>query len=269
MAPDRANVASGTPVQIQSNAGCLNPSTIDGATGCIYGNEDSKKIALVLGDPVAMSWIPGIATAIGDEYQIRGIGYGNCPFATIEVSLPKSPGDAERCALARDQRARTIAMLNPDLLIVSDTEMGLDRAIVRDPIDRAAEWQAAFATSLDAAKAATPAARIVVLTPPPITLAIDVCATSGSSPAQCESESRPAWRIKAVSEEAAAAAAGVEFDDTSQWFCDGLRCPAFAGNIIMRTDGMHLTTPYSESRAPELRHALSTAKKTARAEKSG
>jgi len=201
-----------------------------------------------------MSWIPGIVAAIGDEYEVRGIGFGNCPFGNISVTVALAPNDGPRCDVVHKTIYKSISEIGPDLLIVSDVEAGIDRTgMVGEAV------QTTWATGYTDALTRVTVESVVVLSPPPVAVAPDVCATPRSLPGDCVSELRGGWKMKARIEGASAAQAGAKFVDTSEWFCSGDSCPMFAAGMIIRTDGMHLTAQYSTSLAPELRAALEPA----------
>jgi hypothetical protein len=54
----------------------------------------------------------------------------------------------------------------------------------------------------------------------------------------------------------AADTAGAEFLVTEQWFCwDGL-CPTVVGRLVTHRDVEHISIPYAEYLAPEIKRAL-------------
>ena len=57
-------------------------------------------------------------------------------------------------------------------------------------------------------------------------------------------------------EVAAARAHGVEFVDTTDWFCTDDTCPAVLGNLLVMRDETHITAPMAEFLRPLLEAAL-------------
>jgi len=253
--PSLDDVGAGTPETIGTEAGCLNPPTTSGDESCAYGSADSGKIALVVGDSIAMAWIPTIEAAIGDEYEVRGIGFRNCPFAEVVIQSEQVPEDSAKCNSVRKTQYESISKIAPDLLIISDSELGFNRLGSKSFGDKAeAEWRDGMSRALGAT--GQNPAQVVVLSPPPMSPASASCVTRISSPIDCVGPISERWMSKSIADREAATEFGAAYVDTSLWFCAREQCPLYAGGVIMRTDGMHLTEQYAVGLKPEMAAVL-------------
>ncbi|BDZ44328.1 acyltransferase [Naasia aerilata] len=253
LSPAIDQVASDLNPEMQQ-AGCLNPPDLDDQSVCTFGSGDRSVV--VVGDSFAVAWMPAVRGAFEPRgYTVRGIGFSTCPFSAIVMKIESGQKATDLC---NDSRAREVELINtlePDVVIVVDSEYTFGQtAVSPDSPSPQAAWVDGRVEILDAVKAE--GRRIILLSPNPSGQDPAVCVTRVSTPADCLSQIGEGWQLKAQADRAAAEAAGVEYFDTSSWFCTRTWCPIFAGTAPMRWDVGHLTPEYSSMIAPALGELL-------------
>lgn len=234
--------------------GCLNPMDLTNPSQCTFGS--GSRSAVVVGDSIAISWIPGVRAALEPEgYTIHGIGLSNCPFADVAISIENDPETSSRCNEGHEPIYDQIRAAQPDLVIVSDAVAGIvNLGSGAEGGAAQTEWTEGLTAALKAI--ADEGTEIVILSPNPTGVTASDCYTKFSSPSDCESPVSQAWSDKNTADQDAADGAKVRYVDTSNWFCASGRCPIFAGGAPIRWDGMHLTEAYSRSLGPALAEVL-------------
>ena len=97
---------------------------------------------------------------------------------------------------------------------------------------------------------------VVVAAAPPPGPSIQVCATRSGTPVDCVYEVNPVY-VDVAKEESSLAGGEVRWLNTAAWFCaHDLRCPAFVGDTILKTDEIHTTRQWATAVAPVLDEAL-------------
>ncbi|WP_292833431.1 acyltransferase family protein [Microbacterium sp.] len=239
----------------------------DAEEACAIGAADLPKTAVLLGDSVALSWSPGLGLALNDMgYRLLVLTQGLCPFAQVDVSGSLTsgepvPGYPGTCNEHRDRVFERLAELKPDLVIAADAELEMTTMILPDGADRTAAWRDGLVRSVQAVQSST--LRVLALSSPPRGMAVLDCYTRVSSPVDCMGRVTDDW----FAQFDAAARAQAQLDpavftpvDTRDLFCatDAL-CPAFAGDLLIRSDEQHITTAYSEQLRGALREMLAEA----------
>lgn len=226
---------------------------------CRFGSSGAKRTVVVLGDTIAVSWLPAIRAGFEAKgWMVRGLTLGECPAARIDVvSSRRDKGFTEHCrAHQRFALARAKA-LKPALIIISTSSGTLSRIVDAHGSRAAAAFQAAQTSALGSLVSKT--TKVVVLAPPPSRQDLRTCATRPASvPADCLSDLLSSWEeFRRIETEAAAQASAV-YVDTQTWTCasDGV-CPAFIGSTPVMTDGIHLTDAMSR-RLGELLYRTAT-----------
>jgi hypothetical protein len=246
---------AGAPEWIHDN--CLAVTDLN-LTRCRYGPPGAKYHATVLGDSIAVSYLPGLRAALeplGWDFQLLTF-----PVCNSAVPIMREGRPYVACDEHREWAVRQIKRTRPDLLIMSNVtaiNVIVPAAIVGSPLQT---WQAGLTRTLQAVVSASK--RVVILTPPPGTKNPQKCATRTGGPSDCASAVSDNWDRMAAAEEAAAKAAGAQFLRTSEWFCAQGICPAVVGGIPVTWDGIHLSARYSRLLAPVMLAALHRAAAT-------
>ncbi|PXA70026.1 acyltransferase family protein [Cryobacterium arcticum] len=218
---------------------------------CAYGATEPSKTAVIVGDSIATSWLPGIIAALEPlGYAVQPLTREKCPVGFMPVTSSEETGGPlyDACNQQHEWVTEKVQEIQPDLIIMSDSFYGLNRLISQNRDDAAnAEWKAGFGEALAALPAET---KKVVLMSPPGAGNMTQCYTPLSSPKDCTGNLQPNWKIVLDAESAASEEAGVAFVDTREWFCVTDRCPVFVGTTSIYADTAHLTNNYSQSLAP-------------------
>jgi hypothetical protein len=248
---DAALAASGWPADLSpslASVGSLHQAPhMDYRQGCrnrVQHRDDrlvcerpgDDRTAVVVGDSVALSWMPAIEAAL-PGWRVLGFGFAGCP------AIPLSAGTESVDCLAAQHSMRQFASdSEPDLIITSSAQSSFTRA----PAGNVGEW---WLSSVDEFyESYSPLAdRVVMLGSPPAGTDPASCVTRHTGPVSCESRVSALWTTKAAAEEAATAdartsAPNIDYIDVEPWFCDTSgACPTFIGATLLRFDGAHLT----------------------------
>jgi peptidoglycan/LPS O-acetylase OafA/YrhL len=232
--------------------GCLNiyPNDPD---KCIYGDAAAPKLAVVLGDSTAISYMPGLRPALEEQgYRIQMLTMFSCP--AWDISVGASGSEPTRvCNVQHDWVYDYVKELQPDLIIMSSLAGNVVK-LTSGTNDAGAvqEYGEAAATTL---ADLTPAAKegVIVISPPPgKDEPLAECKTPQSVPADCMTEVSSLFQTVAVAEQRAVATAGekVRYVDTIPWICNRNTCPSFVGTSPVMWDGIHLTDNASAALQP-------------------
>lgn len=256
MEPAIDNAESAKAPQMNVETYCMFPQDFTTVDTCTYGPANASKTAVVVGDSVAISWMPAVVEALGkDGYKVRGVGFGACPFVLADVTLENLPADTAKCNKSHTGVIGLVAKIKPDIVVLSNHQGGL--AALSSGAKGAAgqvEWVKARSEAIRALSA--PGRKVVLLTPPPAGKNPSECFTKLSSPSNCVSAIDDEWKFMASADESAAKASGATFVDSSSWFCQYGRCPIFVGSTPVRFDVLHMTSTYGRQIAPLLRGAI-------------
>ncbi|KQO11406.1 hypothetical protein ASF06_01760 [Agreia sp. Leaf244] len=252
--PSVDNIADQRVPQWTEN-GCLNVDD-DNADLCVYGSPQPAKIAVVLGDSIATSWLPAIIGALEPlGYQVRALTREGCPVATTPV-FPSGESTTvyQKCAEHQEWVGQRVNQLSPDLIVMSDSFLSLNRlASGATGAAAQAEWEAAYTEAVRALPASS--AKVSLMAPPGAEN-IQECYTPLSKPADCIRSIPDSWTTLRTAEQNVATTLGIPFIESQPLFCDGPKCPAFVGKSAVYADSGHMTASYSSSIAPALAEAF-------------
>jgi hypothetical protein len=232
--------------EMSSDSGCRNElnTPLRRARTCEYGRADAPRTALVIGDSVAMSWLPAVRRGLVPHgWRVRGLGFASCAPADAGVSTSRDADD-----LCRDARLRLldeVRTTRPDLVVIANDDNAFLRSVGSDLDAAATSWVGSTERLIDDVLSASD--RVVFLGAPPIGPAPQACATRLREAAACDGTITPASdALVAATARAVAAEPRASVVDVRPWFCvDGV-CPAFSGGVLVRVDDRHLTNAASE-----------------------
>lgn len=234
--------------------GCLSVSD-ENFDNCVYGPQNPKKTAAVVGDSIAASWMPTIRAALEPRgYRIQMLTLSGCPAFVTQL---KSEHAAE-CNSHREWTKGKLADLHPDLIVMANAFEDIAGMDGKSPQEVAAAWKQGgiqFLTGLPATSS------FVMLSAPQGGKSLTECATKVSSPESCVStvgDFRKMIDRAAKEAVAAASSARVAYVDTTNWFCVADKCPGFIGNNPVRIDASHLTAAFAKSLGLVLDDSLKT-----------
>lgn len=247
--------------QMDEESGCRNEvAAHERPAVCDTGPADAERVVLVLGDSIAISWLPGIQAAADADTRVVGLGYASCPLIDALLSDGGSPSWTAACAAANQQMLDYAAELRPDEIIVSSSGSAMNRlASGATGSEAGDEWEAATQSTARMLNDLAPT--VTFLSNPPAGADPVECITAVASPRACVATISESWRTKASAEQRAVehleAGTAVRFVDSSAWVCDDDdTCPLFIGTTPVRFDYFHLTAQFSGALGPVLREAF-------------
>jgi peptidoglycan/LPS O-acetylase OafA/YrhL len=233
---------------------------VENAQRCSYGSPDRGKTALVLGDSMAISYVPGVRAALEPlGYRVLVYTMQQCP--AVSVQMLNDDGSAHpECDPFREWALSHIGSLQPDLLIMTSS-VGASGTLASGAKGRAAveEWKAGALRTFTALTGA--ARRIVVFDPPPGGKNLQECVTLLSKPSDCatSTDERYADILKATEEAARTVPTSqkIETIQTKSWFCTrDNTCPSYIGTTPVYADTGHLTEAMSKALSPLILEVL-------------
>lgn len=246
--PDLQDVDAWMAEEMKGSSGCLNPVDMSDTDACTYGTGD--KLAMVVGDSVAMSWIPAVRSALEPAgYRVHGVGISNCPFADVTITIDKDPAGTKKCNNSKQDIAKQIEQLAPDLVIATDFEFNIVRQDLPTEEAMLKGWTDGLTRSIEMARGH--GAEVVILSPNPAGAAAEVCITPFSAPVDCVQPIAGSWHQKRGAEMEAASTTGARYVDARKWFCTPEQvCPLVVGNTAVRSDIIHLSGQYAAKIGP-------------------
>lgn len=211
---------------------------------CSFGPTRPKRTMVVVGDSIAVSWLPALTPLASAGWRVVGIGLESCPAGGMPTrDRLARPAFTRACAVAMQRAFTVIAALHPDRVLMSSALGAYQRQVASG--DREAAWR--FAVQAAIRRLDVGADRVVLVGSPPESTPVTACATRVRGPASCERRPGADWFAKRNAERSAAAAAGAGFVDVMPWFCGAAGdCPAFVDGTIVKADTGHITTAYAQ-----------------------
>jgi peptidoglycan/LPS O-acetylase OafA/YrhL len=235
---DELSITAQAP-EMDPATGCRNVVGVAVANICSTSESPRNKTALVIGDSVAISWMPAVEAALDlDEWRVVGLGFGSCPAITSSTA-------SENCSLDQARMLAYAAESRADLVITSSSQSYLENSTYGASAPEAFdEWRSASIATLFSLKAISP--DVVIISNPPKGMDPLACATRLSGPDRCVRSIDPTWFAKSHAESKAARISGTTYIDASRWICDDDdQCPLYSGTTPIRFDEVHLTGVFS------------------------
>lgn len=239
--------------------GCVDVTNDAQASRCTFGESLAGRMAVVVGDSYAMSWMPGLRKALNDNgYRVTQLTKGHCPAWNVAVTMNETPfaecDEQHRWVNSYLQRQKPdlVVLTTASYLADSLTSKNTGTAMLKEVSEG---LRSTIANAKDAGAGA--GAEVIVLGSPPGSEDLQICVKPNSTPEGCWGPASTA-NAKRISRTEAdtAAAMGVRFVDVFSWFCQYDHCPAFVGTTPVYVDGSHLTVQYSERLTPLLEAAI-------------
>lgn len=225
---------------------CLDVDSESARERCVYGNAESERTIVVIGDSFATHLLQGLRGAFGKEYRIVPLTLAQCPIVDVPVARTGSSEAFEECAPHNEKNLELISEISPDALIISDATVTSYRrmADVEPTDDRTALYEQGTDRAYGELAAVYDGPVIMIESPPNA----NCKPRSGlSSPQDCDNSDSPTG-MSALQEYKLDAAKqhGFATVNMGEWMCneDGI-CPLLVGNTLTRADGGHLASKFS------------------------
>jgi len=217
---------------------------------CTLGDTSGTKLMVAFGDSHVLMWLPAL-DAIAKKAHLRLVvlSHWYCPSVVVTIYYPAGLGHVDRaytpCDTWRQWAIHWVNRHRPSLLVVSNED--LYRTPGRGPsaltIFSKSAWQAGVTKLFD--EMPVPGMRKVILGNIPLFFQLPpVCLSTHTDDIQACSESAAVATVSMKQpEEAAAAATGAAYIDTTPWFCSAT-CTAVIKNYIVYRDEFHVSATY-------------------------
>ncbi|QKT13221.1 acyltransferase family protein [Rhodococcus sp. W8901] len=220
---------------------------------CVFGDRDSERSIVLLGDSHAAQWFPALEVVASTHgYRLVTMTKSSCPAAEVTVWSDSLNRRYTECETWRENALTMIGELAPDFVIVSNFQG-------QKPVG-VADADEAFARGVGALLNQLPAESVsVVLGDTPMhDVAPPICLSGHlSSTAECVTSAEHAvaarWSQKV---DEWTTKSGGRFVDPLPWLCPGGLCVPIVGNVLVYRDRHHLTTEASNLLAEQLKNAL-------------
>lgn len=205
--------------------------------GCVWGDENAPKKAILVGDSVGIAWMPALIELYGrGEWSLRMDAKYGCPFTGRGAAY-----DSAECVAKKESAIQRIQTDKPDLVIVANN--------YPDTADIGV-WSSELASII---KRTGRGDHTMVLAPPPHSGDPRKCYRPGSTPLDCATTLTDWYPRLTQGEKSATESVGGHYVSTVPLFCQGAKeCPVFAGSTPMKVDDTHPSSYYIIKVAPAL-----------------
>jgi len=222
---------------------------------CTYGPTDADRRMAIVGDSHAGMWVHTLSE-VAERYgwTLYYFVKGGCSSADI---VPVGAGRDSRqtgCLEWRDWAVGEIADLAPDVVILANrgdkAMVGPDGAQVPSGgADHARVWEDAVASSVR--ELSDDVGRVIVFGESPVMDRDPVlCLGSpGADLGDCLTPLADSIRQTNDADERGAVENGGEYVDVNRWLCADGQCPTVINDIVVYTDGQHLTLTFAAALA--------------------
>lgn len=232
---------------------------------CVLGSAAADKTIVLFGDSHADHWSTPLAQ-IAKERGWKLVTYmkSSCPAARVETWNAVMAKAYDECDSWRQQALSEIAVLKPDLVVVSQYSYSYVENRVNDTLEHLVDrriWADGLRSSVEQLRRT--GAEVVLLRDVPVHKAyLDKCVARAlwqdRSPSVCDTPRAEAVDEQVFETEQAAVAGmqGVRYADLTGLFCDVSNCPAMIGGKLTFRDRHHIATPYAATLAAPLQRAI-------------
>lgn len=240
--------------------GCHAESTATAPTSCTYGDDDSSRTIVLLGDSHAAQWFtPVVEAADASGARVVPMTKSACPAASIRVTSEALGREYRECDQWRAAALERIAELEPDLVVLSSAAAGYEPTrIGTGSFERA--WEVGLRRTMSTITERT-GARILLVHDTPrweespnrcLSGAIDDVGSCARSQADLH---RPEI---AEAERRAVSAVGGTAVDPFPWLCT-TTCSPVVWNVLAYRDADHITDTVATVLTPRVAKAIGSA----------
>ncbi|CAN5131720.1 hypothetical protein BH09ACT10_BH09ACT10_01210 [soil metagenome] len=215
---------------------------------CVYGDPAGTRTMVLFGDSHAQQWLPALnKQAIAQHWKLVSWTKAACPVAQVRIVTESLKRQYTECYRWRDKAIKRIVKLNPDQIIVSQSDLV--------PGDQVTDQQWADLTVRTVRLLAAGGASVSYLldTPLPGTDVPACIAEHLGNVQKCNRSRVDAYGTGSTRHMDMATtlkAAGVRTIEPIDNFCTATACPMIVGNVLVYRDPTHMSTTYSEVLAP-------------------
>jgi peptidoglycan/LPS O-acetylase OafA/YrhL len=250
--------------RILFDAHCLTASGRTRLAECTYGDRASDTLVVLFGDSHAEHWFPALdRISLENHWRLLTLLKSSCPAADVKVFNAGLKREDTECSLWRQAALKHIASLHPYLVVVSESDEPVaepGQAVGVHSVS-AAEWQVGLRSTvsyLDSRDLKT----IVIADVPRHEFDVPTCLSRAAAESRAVDDcsvSRSAGLNEDARKAERAAVSGLRnarFVDLVDQFCPNQTCPTLIGGKVVFRDKDHVTSNFSQSLAPVLKHEI-------------
>ena len=131
--------SAGAPEWIVDGCDNVNPENV---ARCAYGPPDAERTAALVGDSMAISWLPALREVLEPRgWRIQVLTRNQCPAVDVLLYRDRPEVPYVECAEHREWVVEQVAELEPDLVLVSSAETMVDKQVEQPQGDlRYSRW---------------------------------------------------------------------------------------------------------------------------------
>lgn len=242
--------------------GCHTQQNLKASTKpCIYGDLKSHKTVVLFGDSHALSWFPAINKAAKTHnWKLLSLTMSACSPANIPAYNPALGGVMKNCPIWRKATIARIVALHPYAVIIGSsrgfaTVDASGKIVTGD--GRSALFAVGMKNTIDKIKATTHHVILLQDTPSAGLDPLLCLSTHASSTLACATPLSkalsPSWQsleLGIAKDEA------IPTIDPTLWVCPTDPCPVVIGNLLVFSDGGHLSATFSQALAKRMGNAI-------------
>ncbi|MBV2362087.1 acyltransferase family protein [Streptomonospora nanhaiensis] len=219
---------------------------------CVYGPDDAEHTVALVGASHAAHWFPALMEIAEDrDWRVVNIIKGSCLFTDI-VQVYRGE-EYHSCAQWNSGVLDELRRLRPDAVFTTATSTSIDgeagfggEVVVEGYVDR---WRELDRMGIDV---------VAVRDTPRMPFDAPECVAE-DGPEACVADRSFSMDAESPLEKLEDVPDNVAFIDMTDHMCDGDRCPAVIGNILVYWDTGHITTTYMRTLAPGLGERIAAA----------
>ncbi len=227
---------------------------------CIFGDTQSTKIIVLVGDSDIGNWAPALDLGLKSAgYRLDVFGFAGC--LTPDISYNSSnDGNTDPRASPADCNTWHAA-LGPAILALNPIAVIAAAASDHYGLISKSTWIAGFDKLF--AETTTPSTvRILMGLSPVLPEAAPTCLSTHPDPQTCSIHyvsGTGAYGVYLARDPQIAVSAHAKLIPSTPWLCDDGDCPPVIGKYLVYADTYHLTIAFSQFIAPEVTSAVLTA----------
>ncbi|GAA2165524.1 MULTISPECIES: acyltransferase family protein [Glycomyces] len=223
--------------------------------GCVYGDPEGAKTAMLFGDSHAAQWFPALDRIMEDRgWRLVARTKSACTPVSVSVEDQETGEYYEQCDDWRGNVLDEIDETAPEMVILGSAEtsslVGVD--------DKTQAWLDGWQTTLD--RIGEAGAQVVAIAdtpwseePVPECISMHLDELQECNIAESEGIKLPDRRAAAIELQEEAGAVVI---DPLPWFCTQGTCPVIVSDILVYRDAHHMTTHYAVTLESLLEAAL-------------
>lgn len=178
-----------------------------------------------------------VQKALGDDWKVVSGGMYGCSFSSVTVAN-SDPAIVEGCGARNAGSIRLVQELQPDAVFIANsyatrTELGKTAPMP------SGQW--AETVRVAASELVIDPNKVVFLSAPPADKDPKECYNRVRSPSDCVSAIQASWSDVFNAESGVAKANRWSVEDTRRLYCLDRFCPAFVGDVPIKSDRAHIT----------------------------